>query len=177
MSWVNSRSRPRDLARPVRLSRCVGVARSLRESCAFLQRVRGSHAASIALVASGVVVLGFAPCALFATEGAAEHAQATLRPFRPELEDRGATGSRGAAPEPAAPSVTTTTVGRDKRVGRVVPLGTALASLSVPSAGIADDVVVQCVDAANGACSGAWGDLHRVATGDLGSRGARSVGA
>jgi sortase A len=91
----------------------------------------------IGLVLSGLVVLGFVPYALFVTRVAAETAQSTLRQYLPVLS--------GGIAAPAH--------GGDRlarfRTPPVLPwpanlrLGTAIASLTIPAAGVSDDAVVQ----------------------------------
>ena len=89
------------------------------------------------LVFSGLVVLGFVPYALFVTRVAAENAQSTLREYLPVVS--------GATPSPSP--------GRE-RLARlrtppvlpwpaIVPAGTAIASLTIPAAGVTNDAVVQ----------------------------------
>lgn len=97
------------------------------------------------LLALGVVVLGFVPYALFATRGAAEQAQAVLGRALPALTPPARTPSGAKAsrpPDAAAPAAAPRAV----RWPTHIALGTALARLSIPAAGVHDDVVVQGTD-------------------------------
>lgn len=100
--------------------------------------------AGVVLLALGVVVLGFVPYALFATRGAAEQAQAVLGRALPELALPARTSSGGQAPHPAGTPASIAP--RAVRWPKQIALGTALARLSVPAAGVHDDVVVQGTD-------------------------------
>jgi sortase A len=91
----------------------------------------------VVLVATGVVVLGFVPYALYATRGAADSAQTALRHVLPAVTTTG--------------SVTTTASRRTVALVRppvltwpaTVPLGSAIALLTARAAGVVDDVVVE----------------------------------
>jgi sortase A len=95
------------------------------------------------LVCAGIVVIGFIPFALFATQVGAEHAQRVLAGALPNLV---APQTSTRAPSKQTPKATRPArlAGRP-RVGWpiAVPLGTALARLSIPAAGVKNDIVVE----------------------------------
>ncbi len=103
---------------------------------------RGVHRAlfplGVAVIVAGVVVLGFVPYALYATNAAALRAQATLS----RAIDRTVTRTV---------EVPASVVRRSSTIPRVswpatIALGTPIARLSIPAAGVRNDVVVEGVD-------------------------------
>lgn len=93
--------------------------------------------AGVALVVVGVVVLGFVPYALYATNGAAEHAQATLGRALARTVTRTVEVPAGVRLRKSVPRVTWPTT---------IPLGTPIARITIPVAGVRNDVVVEGVD-------------------------------
>jgi sortase A len=109
-------------------------------------RPRGSRLRilGIVLITAGVVAVGFVPYALYATQVAAHRAQSVLSGALAEPD------GPDVAP-PANPStILTRTVALTSRprIGWPisVPLGTALAHLSIPAAGVENDIVVEGAD-------------------------------
>ena len=92
----------------------------------------------VSVMVAGVVLVGFVPYALYATNAAALHAQATLsRAF-----DRTVTRTV---------EVPASIVRRSSTIPRVrwpasIALGTPIARISIPAAGVRNDVVVEGVD-------------------------------
>ncbi len=101
----------------------------------------------MALVVTGIVVCGFVPYALFATRAPAELAQGRLDRSLSQLQIRlqrpraHGTHEPESAARPAHGSAP-----QAVHWPAVVPVGTPLAVLSIPSAGVKGDVVVQGVD-------------------------------
>lgn len=92
----------------------------------------------VAVIVAGIAVLGFVPYALYATNSAALHAQATLS----RAIDRTVTKTI---------DVPATVVRRSSTIPRVtwptsIALGTPIARISIPAAGVRNDIVVQGVD-------------------------------
>ena len=102
-------------------------------------RLRIARRIGFGLLITGLVVLGFVPYALFATRLAAEGAQSSLREYLPVLS--GGTGAQSPRRE------------RFARLGTApvlpwpasVPVGVAIASLTIPAAGVTNYAVVQGV--------------------------------
>jgi sortase A len=96
------------------------------------------------LVWAGLAVLGFVPYALFATRSAAIHAQHVLVHVLAHPAAAPAESSPQRQPAQAEPGRLT---GRP-RIGwpASVPVGAALARLSIPAAGVRNDIVVQGAD-------------------------------
>jgi sortase A len=98
----------------------------------------------IAFVSAGVVVLGFIPFALFATQVAAVHAQDLLTEALPRIATQPATSQSPRRTDPTHGLAPVRLAGRPRvRWPIAVPLGTALARLSIPAAGVRNDVVVE----------------------------------
>ncbi len=102
---------------------------------------------ALGLLSTGIAVCGFVPYALFATRAPAERAQSQLaRSFdrlhivtRPGAPSPPAVASRRIGPPVTSPAEVVSWPAH-------VPLGTAIAKLSIAAAGVSNDVVVQGVD-------------------------------
>jgi len=92
----------------------------------------------VAVIVAGVVVLGFVPYALYATNAAALHAQATLNRAIARTVTR-------TVEVPASVVRRSTTIPRVSWPATIA-LGTPIARLSIPAAGVRNDVVVEGVD-------------------------------
>ncbi len=101
------------------------------------RRLRVARRVGYGLVITGLVVLGFVPYALFATRLAAEGAQSSLREYLPVLS--GGTGARSPGRERLVKFETPPVLPWPANV----PVGTAIASLTIPAAGVTNYAVVQ----------------------------------
>ena len=101
------------------------------------RRLRVVRRVGYGLVITGLVVLGFVPYALFATRLAAEGAQSSLREYLPVLS--GGTGARSPGRERLVKFETPPVLPWPANV----PVGTAIASLTIPAAGVTNYAVVQ----------------------------------
>jgi sortase A len=95
----------------------------------------------LALLMIGIAVVGFVPYALFVTHLVAESSQVELRRTLPVVSDPGTVVATKAT-ERSVPFATPPTLPWPAHV----PLGSAVATLSIPAAGVSNDVVVEGTD-------------------------------
>jgi sortase A len=103
--------------------------------------LRTARVVGLALLMIGIAVVGFVPYALFVTHLVSERAQVELRRSLPVASDPGTVVGSNTTVRPVRFATPPTLPWPAS-----VPLGSSVATLSIPAAGVSNDVVVEGTD-------------------------------